>query len=178
VLAGADGEAPLRDVLVRRALAWAGGVGEAWLAGAPVPPGVHARATRAAALAAAAAEVLEAEGAGPLLIVRPEFPRLSTFHARAALHDLEGGCDLVLGPALDGGWYLLGLWAAQPDVFAVAGEAEGTEHVMEKVLAAAGGASLEVGLLRPERLVRSEDGRRAALLDPLTPPDVAAALRS
>jgi hypothetical protein len=96
-------------------------------------------------------------------------PRLGTWHAEAPLGDLEAGADVCVGPTLDGGVYLVALAAPQPDVLAALPDAQA-------VLAAAQGASLEVGLLRPERALRTGDDRRALLADPLLAPEVRAAL--
>jgi hypothetical protein len=109
---------------------------------------------------------------GPLLVASADQPRLSAFHADSALTDLADGADLAVGSTLDGGRYLLavhggrelpaGLW--DPD----AG--------MESAFRLAGEAGLEVGLLRPERGLTTPDDLRAARVDPLFPPEIAALL--
>lgn len=73
--------------------------------------------------------------------------------AFAALEDH----DLVLGPALDGGYYLLGLAAPQPVLFT--GMEWGGEAVLARTLARAEAAAMQVFLLesladvdRPEDL--------------------------
>jgi len=55
-----------------------------------------------------------ARGGSPVLIVWPDLPRLRPEHAAAALGDLEAGCDVVLGPAIDGGFYLIALQRPLP----------------------------------------------------------------
>ncbi len=68
-------------------------------------------------------------------------------------------CDLVLGPASDGGYFLLGLRRAVPALFE--GIAWGTDRVLEQTLERAKRAGLETALLRgladldtPDDLVR------------------------
>jgi hypothetical protein len=97
--------------------------------------------------------------------------RLRPDHGQAALDDLEAGCDVVFGPLVDGGLYMLGFrqvlalvedllgGEVQPDGFAAA-------------LSVAAESGLEIGYLRPERSLTSRDGAALALADPLTPPDL------
>jgi glycosyltransferase A (GT-A) superfamily protein (DUF2064 family) len=44
---------------------------------------------------------------GPVVLVGGDIPALSTRHVATAFHQL-GGCDLVFGPAEDGGFWLIG----------------------------------------------------------------------
>jgi glycosyltransferase A (GT-A) superfamily protein (DUF2064 family) len=110
---------------------------------------------------------------GPLLIVWPDLPRLRMSHAVAALDDLATGCDVVLGPAIDGGLYLIGISRPMPKLFALPENAWRSPDVMTMGLAAARDAGLEIGLLRAERALHRPGDVRAALADPLLPPDVA-----
>jgi uncharacterized protein len=187
--AGGFGGSELQAALVRRAVDWARAVGEAWLAYAPegaeaelralAGPGVELLAQsggeEAARLAAATSAVLERRG-GPLLVVGTEQPRLGPAHAAAALQDLATGADVVIGPALDGGWYLLGLARPLPDLFALDPDLWSSDDVMPLAISAAQGAGLEVGLLRPEQPLRTDAQARAARRDPLYPPEIAALL--
>jgi glycosyltransferase A (GT-A) superfamily protein (DUF2064 family) len=113
---------------------------------------------------------------GPLLIVWPDLPRLRPGHARAALDDLRGGCDVVLGPAIDGGFYLIGINRPLPRLFALPENAWRSRDVMTIGLAAARDAGLEIGLLRPERALHRPADVRAALADPLLPAELARVL--
>jgi glycosyltransferase A (GT-A) superfamily protein (DUF2064 family) len=113
---------------------------------------------------------------GPLLIVWPDLPRLRPHHARAALEDLRGGCDVVLGPAIDGGFYLIGIERPLPKLFALPENAWRSPDVMTIALAAARDAGLEIGLLRPERGLHRPADVRAALADPLLPAELARVL--
>jgi uncharacterized protein len=45
----------------------------------------------------------------PSLLVGMDTPQLVPRHLENAVHVLDDGADAVLGPALDGGWWLLGL---------------------------------------------------------------------
>jgi uncharacterized protein len=126
-------------------------------------------------LADASARVLARSG-GPLLIVWPDLPRLRTAHATAALADLSSGCDVVLGPAIDGGLYLVGIARPLPDLFALP-EQTWRGDVMAVALTAIRDVGYEVGILRAERALHRPADVRAALADPLLPEDVGAILR-
>jgi glycosyltransferase A (GT-A) superfamily protein (DUF2064 family) len=114
---------------------------------------------------------------GPLLIVWPDLPRLRPGHAQAALDDLGAGCDLVLGPAIDGGLYLIGIARPLPKLFGLPEEAWRSRDVMMMGIAAAREAGLEVGILRAERALHRPADVRAALADPLLPDSLAKILR-
>ena len=110
---------------------------------------------------------------GPLLIAWPDLPRLREHHARAALDDIDAGCDVVLGPAIDGGFYLIGLARPLPQLFGLPEQAWRSPDAMTIGLAAARDAGLEIGLLRAERALHRPADVRAALADPLLPADLA-----
>ncbi|HTX46216.1 MAG TPA: DUF2064 domain-containing protein [Solirubrobacteraceae bacterium] len=114
---------------------------------------------------------------GPLLVVWPGLPRLRTAHAVAALGDLQAGCDVVLGPAVDGGLYLIGMSRPLPRLFALPEQAWRSPDVMAVGIAAARDAGLEIGILRVERALHRPGDVRAALADPLLPQSVAQVLR-
>ncbi len=61
-------------------------------------------------------DTLFARGYRQVLIVGTDVPSLPLDHYRDALA-LLGSHDLVLGPALDGGYYLIGLTRPAPDLF-------------------------------------------------------------
>jgi uncharacterized protein len=127
-------------------------------------------------LADAAARVY-ARGAGSLLIVWPDLPRLRPEHAAAALGDLDAGCDVVLGPAYDGGLYMVAIPRPLPRLFALPEQAWRSADVMTMGLAAARDAGLEVGILRAERGLHHPADVRAALADPTVPELIAKVLR-
>ena len=106
---------------------------------------------------------------GALLVVWPLLPQLRPEHASGALDDLGSGADVVLGPIIDGGLYLLGLRRPVPELLAFPEERWQDPDVMTLGFAAARDADLEVGILRAERALRSAADARAALADPLLP---------
>jgi glycosyltransferase A (GT-A) superfamily protein (DUF2064 family) len=110
-----------------------------------------------------------ARSSGPLLILWPDLPRLRPEHASGALSDLDDGCDVVLGPALDGGFYLIGISRPLPGLFSLPEQAWRSPDVMTIGLAAARDAGLEIGILRAERALHRPADVRAALADPLLP---------
>jgi glycosyltransferase A (GT-A) superfamily protein (DUF2064 family) len=182
---GAEGCARLQALLLTESLVWAEGVapGAVHVAHDPPDAGPELRALLgssevvlfpqngegiAGRLADAAARVF-ARHPGPLLILWPDLPRLRPEHASAALGDLRDGCDVVLGPAIDGGFYLIGIPRPMPKLFALPERAWRSPDVMTMGLAAAREAGLEVGILRAERALHRSDDVRAALADPLLP---------
>jgi glycosyltransferase A (GT-A) superfamily protein (DUF2064 family) len=143
------------------------------------PPAERRLEPRGDPLGAGAMEVAAtvfAAGHAPVLLVTAECPALATIHATAALDDLANGCDLVVGPVVDGGWYLLGLARPIPALGDLRAESWRSPDVMALAIAAAQQGGLEIGLLRPERRLATEGDIRAAIADPLTPEDVRAAL--
>ena len=94
--------------------------------------------------------------AGPVLVVWPDLPRMRPAHATAALGDLSAGCDVALGPVIDGGLYVIAVDRPQPQLFALP----------------------EVGILRAERALHRPADLRAACADPTLPPELARILGS
>jgi uncharacterized protein len=190
-LLGAAGCARLQTELVRRAGAWAAAVGDAYVAFTPpdareemaalLPEGTvlldQAEGDLGDRLAAATGEVLERTG-GPVVLIGVDTPQLDPAVGRQALEDLADGCDVTLGPAEDGGWYLVGLTEPHPEIFALPTETWGGPEVLQRTLALAHEAGLSIGMLRGERDLDEEGDVRAFLADPLTPPEVVAVLRS
>jgi glycosyltransferase A (GT-A) superfamily protein (DUF2064 family) len=129
----------------------------------------------AARVADAAGQVLAARD-GPLLIVWPELPAFRSEHASGALGDLGAGCDLVLGPVIDGGLYLLGIPRLLAKLFALPDDPWRSSDVMVLAIAAAREAELEIGVLRAERGLQQPTDVRSALADPLLPKGIAAIL--
>lgn len=128
---GADGAARLHAALVRHALQQAAAAGpralELWCA-APAPGAtlaaiaretgarVHTQAGRD--LGARMAHALTAATADgvPAIVVGSDCPWLDATALRAAAMELESA-DAVIGPALDGGYVLLGLHRVEPALF-------------------------------------------------------------
>lgn len=130
----------------------------------------------AARLSDAAARVF-AHHDGPVLVVWPDLPRLRPEHAAAALGDLSSGCEVVLGPVIDGGLYLLGIAHPVPKLFALPEQTWRGRDVMMIGLSAVREAGLELGILRAERALHRPSDVRAALADPLTAPALVKILR-
>lgn len=80
------------------------------------------------------------------VIVGSDCPGITSARMGQALDALDGH-DLVLGPAHDGGYYLIGLRRPVPELFD--GPAWGTETVLEQTLAIAERLGLAVRLLEP-----------------------------
>jgi uncharacterized protein len=190
-LLGREGCLELQSALIVHAATWARRVSPAPLHVAHDPPDAGAELRRlvgadavvfpqngegiAGRLADASARVLARAG-GPLLIVWPDLPRFRMGHAAGALDDLNAGCDVVLGPAIDGGLYLVGITRPLPELFALPEQAWRND-VMGVALTAIREVGYEVGILRAERALHRPADVRAALADPLLPGDVGAILR-
>lgn len=84
------------------------------------------------------------EGAGKIVVVGTDCPELTEIHALSAFEALNES-DVVLGPAKDGGYYLLAIRKNAPFLFN--GIPWGTSEVFKKTLHAAQKAGLSVHLL-------------------------------
>ena len=181
---GPEGCARLQAALIRRAAAWAAEVGDPFVAYTPadavgdfsaLAPGAtlieQVDGDLGDRLAAATKTILELHG-GPVVLIGVDTPQLDVSHAEAALDDLRGGIDVTIGPAADGGYYLIGLREPHPEAFALPTEKWGGPEVMGLTLAAVTEAGLSVGMLRAERDLDEPHDVAAFLADPLTPPDI------
>ena len=95
-----------------------------------------------------------AEGAGAVVLIGGDCPQLTATTlgvAFAALREKE----IVLGPAADGGYYLIGLRRARPELFR--GIAWSTDAVLAQTLAAARDSTVECHLLDRLRDVDEPD---------------------
>jgi uncharacterized protein len=189
---GADGCAQLQAELIVQAGSWARDVapGAVHVAHDPPDAGPEVRALLgtepsifpqngdgiAGRLADAAARVF-ARSHGPLMIIWPDLPRLRPEHAEGALDDLRAGCDVVLGPAIDGGLYMVAIARPLPSLFSLPEQAWRSPDVMTVGIAAAREAGLEIGILRAERALHRPADVRAALADPLLPESLERILR-
>lgn len=183
-LLGIERCAQLQSALIVQAVRWARevGPGQVHIAHEPPDAGPELRALVgdevvlfpqngdgiAGRLADGAARVF-ARAEGPLLIAWPDLPRLRRRHATAAIDDLGAGCDVVLGPAIDGGFYLVGLARPVFELFALPEHSWRSADAMPIAVAAARDAGLEVGILRAERALHRPADVRATVADPLTP---------
>ncbi|HET6751621.1 MAG TPA: TIGR04282 family arsenosugar biosynthesis glycosyltransferase [Actinomycetes bacterium] len=105
-------------------------------------------------LAACLADLLGA-GADRVAIVGADTPHIPAASYRRAFALLDEA-DIVLGPALDGGYYLVAAKASRPELFV--GVPMGTEVVLTETLTRATRGGLLVAMLSPLRdLDRVED---------------------
>jgi glycosyltransferase A (GT-A) superfamily protein (DUF2064 family) len=187
-LLGPEGCVRLQTILVARAAAWASRVGDAFVVFAPedardeiapLAPGAtllpQAGGSPGERLAAAFRAVF-AVHPGPALLVGVDVPHLGDAHAEGALDDLRDGIDVTVGPSANGGYYLIGLREPHDAVFDLDASVWGGSQVLVKTLEVAARAGLTFAMLRSERHLDDEADARAMLADPLTPPDVVAAL--
>lgn len=70
---------------------------------------------------------------GPVLVIGTDCPALTEMHLRGAANDLRDGTDVILIPADDGGYVLIGTRSQQPALFA--GIAWGTKTVLAETRA-------------------------------------------
>ena len=81
-----------------------------------------------------------------MLLIGSDCPGLTLQYLQAALIHLESGSDLVLGPASDGGYVLIGLKRHYPALFENVDW--GTENVLAQTLAIAARLQLQVAQLQ------------------------------
>jgi len=81
-------------------------------------------------------------GAHHVVLIGSDLPTLPPSHLGAAFGALEAGADLVIGPAYDGGYYLIGMSRPVPEVFE--GIAWGGVGVLQATHAIAVSAGLRV----------------------------------
>lgn len=86
----------------------------------------------------------------PVVVIGTDAPTLTETHLRAAADHVVSGDNVVFGPAVDGGYYLVALDRPRPEVFAIDPRLWGGPNVLSASLMAARTAGLRVGLL--ERL--------------------------
>ncbi|WP_407562826.1 TIGR04282 family arsenosugar biosynthesis glycosyltransferase [Streptomyces sp. 184] len=118
-----------------------------------------------------------AHGSGPLLVVGTDAPTLTPWHLEEAHAALAGDADVVLGPALDGGYYLIGMRRPHLGLFGIDPELWGGARVLAATLDLAGRHRLRVRLLPRLRDLDTPEDAAALLADPGLPAGVAALLR-
>ena len=184
-LLGAEGCARLQGALIEAVTSWAADLspGGAYLAygGAEEDLGPHVAAgvqtfpdTRGDLgdrLAAATAHVFRRRSE-PLVVVGTDMPVLTRAHAREAEAVLRGGADVVFGPALDGGYWMVALARPAPDVFDLGGEWGGAA-VLERSLERCAAAGLRVEMLGMQRDLDDAADARALADHPRLPAAVA-----
>ncbi|HKN97603.1 MAG TPA: TIGR04282 family arsenosugar biosynthesis glycosyltransferase [Pseudonocardiaceae bacterium] len=124
---------------------------------------------------AAATETVLARGPGPLLVIGTDAPTLTPAILNRAVTALRGH-DVVFGPALDGGYYLVGLRRPCLEVFGIDSTLWSGPRVLAASRAAAERAGLTVGLLPALRDLDTPADATALRTDPHLPPALAALL--
>ncbi len=89
------------------------------------------------------------EGAGAVAIVGADCPALSAGRVTRAFRELGNGAGAVLGPAADGGFYLIGL--SRPDDRPFRGIGWGAPTVLSEVAERFRASGTPFAFLRPER---------------------------
>lgn len=128
-------------------------------------------------LAAATAEALAKHG-GPVLVIGTDVPTLTPTTIQAAAGALHADVDVVFGPALDGGYYLVGLRDPWPGLFALEPHLWGGPDVLAASVAAAQTAGARVGFLEVLRDLDTPADAGALLSDPALPSGIAMFLRA
>jgi uncharacterized protein len=114
---------------------------------------------------------------GPLVVIGADAPAVEARHFEAAVAVLGSGRDAAIGPALDGGYYLIALARPLPQLFAIPADAWGGEEVLGLTLAAARAAGLRVGLIEPARDLDTPGDASALLDEGGLPEEIASLLR-
>lgn len=121
--------------------------------------------------------LLCARGCEAAILVGTDMPMLTAEHITEARETLDAFSGVVLGPADDGGYYLIGMHTVHPELFE--GVEWGTASVLTDTLRAADRAGIEARLLRSgydvdtiDDLRRLENDLRSA------PPDIAPHVRA
>lgn len=100
---------------------------------------------------------------GPVALIGTDVPHLRAGHILDAAQLLENGHDVVLGPALDGGYYLIALTRPTPEVFDIDPALWGGAGVLDASVTAIGDAGSRIGCLPPlPDLDTAEDARALA----------------
>ncbi len=192
-LLGADGCARLQHALIMRAAATASRVPGASLYVAVEPPCAVAEiadtigpsatvfAQQGGDLGArmsAAVSRVAATHRGPIVLIGTDVPLMTPRLIGEAVRLLDADHDLVLGPALDGGYYLIALHRPAPEVFDIDPALWGGPRVLEASIAAARAAGLTTAFLAALRDLDTPDDARALAADAALPPVIRAILTS
>ena len=113
---------------------------------------------------------------GPVIVIGTDCPVLNPAHLATATKQLRQGRDMVLGPAHDGGYYLIALARPDPRLFALPTHAWGGPDVATLTMRAATTAGLSTGLIDAEHDLDTPADIAPLLADPRLPPQIAAIL--
>lgn len=100
-----------------------------------------------------------AGSAASVAAIGSDLPELTNATIEQAFARLETGDDVVIGPSLDGGYYLIALRRPRPEIFREI--AWSTERVLEQTLERCASAGLRVSQLAPARDIDHPDDLRA-----------------
>lgn len=125
-------------------------------------------------MAAAAAHAYQRHG-GPVIVVGTDLPTLTSAVISQALSDIAAGSDVVFGPALDGGYYLIALARPTAELFALPPHLWGGPAVLAASLDRAAELGLRLTMLAPDRDLDTPEDLLALAREGGLPPAVAAA---
>jgi rSAM/selenodomain-associated transferase 2/rSAM/selenodomain-associated transferase 1 len=173
-----SGCARLQAALIQRTVTLAQQVAPTYLSvdGELALPGVTTLAQEGPDLGARMRNAVERVG-GPVVVIGTDVPTLTADHLRSAICGLADH-DVVFGPALDGGYYLIALRQPRPEPFAIHPALWGGPCVLDASIAAATTAGLRVGLLAPLRDLDTPEDARALLAEGAVPGEIAQLLMS
>jgi rSAM/selenodomain-associated transferase 1 len=141
------------------------------ICGAGMPRVAQGGGDLGARMLAAIRHLLDVRGYDAAILVGSDIPWLSADHLHDAAATLETRGGIVLGPASDGGYYLIGMTAVRPEVFEQV--AWGTDSVLTDTLRAAERSGVEARLVRSTYDVDTiDDLRRLARDLDASPADV------
>lgn len=123
-----------------------------------------------------AADHVLARGHRPVLLIGTDVPLLRPADLADAFNRLQTDCDVVFGPALDGGFYLVGVRDRACGAFGIDPAMWGGPEVLSASLSMARGSGLRTGLLRPLGDLDTAADARALLDDQDLPIEVRQAL--
>ena len=135
-----------------------------------------------ARMTAAVTDVFAMKAAGetdrdPLVVLGTDAPTLTADLLRQACAALDGDADVVLGPAMDGGYYLIGMREPRTGLFALPPGLWSGPRVLTQTLTLARRDRLAVRLLPALRDLDTPADADALLDDPLLPAAIGAVLR-
>jgi hypothetical protein len=124
---------------------------------------------------AAATEAVLTRRPGPLIVIGADAPTLTPEVVARAAGSLDGH-DVVFGPAVDGGYYLVGVRRPHPELFAIDPSLWSGPQVLAASVAAATRAGLTVELLPPLRDLDTPEDAMVLRADPMLPARITALL--
>lgn len=114
----------------------------------------------------------------PVVVVGTDLPSLTPALITGAACAVAAGADVVFGPALDGGYYLVGLARPTAELFALPPELWGGPAVLSASLDRATALGLRFTTLAPQRDLDTPKDLLALAREGALPPVVAAATRA